>query len=156
MLFQHAIEFISDYVVLPSVCITLHRKTLDDVNGRNTYNQIIREKVAANAGIYLWIDKKSDQILYVGMAGAIKTDGRIGNHSIRDRLLASRIKDKKTGKDIQTNDYIISIMKEKDIEYLDIIILYSKAGEAPAFLEALLLNHFYQKEKRLPILNKSF
>lgn len=90
------------------------------------------------------------------MAGKIKTNGEIGYHSIQKRLLATRGRDKKTKKEIQTNDYVKEFMTEENIETLSFHIIYSKIGEAPAFIEALLLYNYYKKNNRLPILNKSF
>ena len=90
------------------------------------------------------------------MAGKIKTDGTLGDHSVQNRLLASRGINKSTKKDIQTKDYVHNYMIENDIEKLDFYIMYSKTGEPPAFLEALLLYKYYKKKNRLPILNNSF
>lgn len=73
---------------------------------RKSYNKLIREKVKANFGIYFWLDKSKEELIYVGMAGKIKNDGTFGDHTIQKRLIASRDKDKLTRKDIQTNDYL--------------------------------------------------
>ncbi|MBK8820612.1 MAG: hypothetical protein IPN49_16575 [Saprospiraceae bacterium] len=34
--------------------------------------------------------KRTEEVVYIGMAGKIKTDGTIGDHSIQKRLIASR------------------------------------------------------------------
>ncbi len=90
------------------------------------------------------------------MAGKIKTDGTLGDHSLQKRLLASRGKDKETKKDIQTNDFVKNIMRENEINSLEIFIMYSKTNEPPAYLEALLLYKYYKANKNLPKLNNSF
>lgn len=90
------------------------------------------------------------------MAGKIKTDGTLGDHSVQNRLLASRGKNKSTKKDIQTNDYDNDFMSKNNIETLNFYILYSKTEEPPAYIEALLLYKYYNKNNRLPKLNNSF
>ena len=78
------------------------------------------------------------------------------DHSIQNRLLASRGKDKISRKDIQTNDYVSEVMTQNEIDSLDIFIMYSKKDEPPAYIEALILYKYYKKNNRLPLLNKTF
>jgi hypothetical protein len=136
--------------------LKLKKTVFDDIDGRKKFNEIIRKEVEAKYGVYIWVNKKTTEILYIGMAGRIKTDGSWGYHSIQNRLLASRGKDKISRKDIQTNDYINSFMTQNEIDLLDIFIMYSKKHEPPAYIEALLLYKYYKKTNKLPRLNNSF
>ena len=150
------LNYISQYVESPAVSFSVSIQMFEESNGRHNYNTLIREKVEGKHGVYFWVDNGTDEILYIGMAGSIKTDGRISDHSVRDRLLASRGKHTTTGKDIQTNDYIHSMMSLRSMKKMDIHVIYSKVGEAPAFIEATAMNHFYKKYNRLPLMNKAF
>ncbi|MDO9037522.1 MAG: hypothetical protein Q7U59_04140 [Lutibacter sp.] len=126
------------------------------MGGSKIFNQKIRQNVQPKFGVYVWVDKKTSDILYIGMAGKIKTDGTLGNHSIQNRLLASRGKHKNTKKDIQTNDYVRDFMNNNNIEALNFYIMYSKKEEPPAYIEALLLYKYYKKNNKLPQLNNTF
>ena len=57
------------------------------------------------------------------MAGKVKTNGSLSNHSLQKRLLASRGRNKKTKKDIQTNDFVKNFIKVNNIVSLDFYIV---------------------------------
>lgn len=140
----------------PMDVVSIEKNLFSEDNGRKKYNNKIRQIVKRKFGIYIWFDSSTNEIVYIGMAGKIKTDGSQSDHSIQNRLLASRGKDKITKKDIQTNDFVHNIMNKYEIETLNIYILYSKPGEPPAYLEALLLYTYFKKNNCLPKLNISF
>jgi hypothetical protein len=123
---QEIKDFILPFIEGPIVNFEIEKTVFDDIDGRKKFNEIIRKEVEAKYGVYIWVNKKTTEILYIGMAGRIKTDGSWGYHSIQNRLLASRGKDKISRKDIQTNDYINSFMTQNEIDLLDIFIMYSK------------------------------
>ena len=137
-------NIILPYIEEPIVNFEIKRQIFIEINGRKIYNQIIRDRVDKRFGIYVWVDKTKSEVVYIGMAGKIKTNGSIGSHSVQQRLLASRDIDKVSEKDIQT------------IDSLEFFIMYSKKDEPPAYLEALLLYKYYKKNKKLPKLNNSF
>lgn len=149
-------EVILPYIDEPIVNFEIEKQLFSEINGREKFNQTIRENVQSKFGVYVWVDKLNGEIVYIGMAGKIKTDGTLGDHSIQNRLLASRGKDKATKKDIQTNDYISAFMANNSIDSLNFFIMYSKQDEPPAYIEALLLYKYYKKNKKLPRLNNSF
>lgn len=144
------------YIDEPIINFKIEKAIFEKKGGRKIFNKTIKENVESKFGVYVWTDKKSGEILYIGMAGKIKTDGTLGNHSIQERLIASRGRDKVLKKDIQTNDYVNDIMSKYKIDSLDIFIMYSKNDEPPAYIEALLLYKYYKKNHRLPRLNNSF
>ena len=144
------------YIDEPIVNFEIEKKIFTELDGRKKFNQTIRQNVKTKFGVYVWVDKKTAEILYIGMAGKVKTDGSLGEHSIQERLLASRGKDKVSKKDIQTNDYVREFMTQNEIDSLDIFIMYSKKDEPPAYIEALLLYKYYKQNSKLPRLNNSF
>jgi len=149
-------DIIKEFTDEPIVNFQIEKSIFDQDTGRKLYNQTIRQKVGIKHGVYIWIDKGTEEIVYIGMAGKIKNDGTLGDHSIQDRLLASRGKDKHTKTDIQTNDYIKELMVKNNIKTLGFYIIYSKQEEPPAYIEALLLYKYYKQNKRLPKFNNSF
>lgn len=149
-------DVILPYIDEPVINFEIEKNIFTELGGRKKFNQTIRKNVKAKFGVYVWVDKKTAEILYIGMAGKIKTDGSLGDHSIQNRLLASRGKDKVSKKDIQTNDYVSNFMTQNEIDSLDIFIMYSKKDEPPAYIEALLLYKYYKKNNKLPRLNNSF
>lgn len=156
MKIQEIREIISPYIDEPIVDFEIEKQIFSEHNGREIFNETIKKNVGMRFGVYVWVDIATSEIVYIGMAGKIKADGTFGNHSVQNRLLASRGKDKITKKDILTNDYVRDIMIHNNIETLKFYIMYSKTGEPPAFVEALLLYNYYKKNNRLPKLNNSF
>ena len=127
------------HIILPCIDgsiinFLIKKQIFSENNGREIFNKKIREKVDKKFGVYIWVDTASNEVVYIGMAGKIKTDGTLGDHSIQNRLLASRGKDKSTKKDIQTNDYVRDFMLTNNIETLNFYIMYSKTEEPPALL----------------------
>jgi hypothetical protein len=156
MKIKEIIELIEPYIEMPVIEFAVVKQMFAETNGRKKFNKTIRDKVENKFGVYVWVNKKTSEIVYIGMAGKIKTDGSLSKHSIQKRLLASRGKDKITKKDVQTNDYVCDFMVRNNIETLDFYIIYSKKGEPPAYIESLLLYNYYKKTDQLPILNNSF
>lgn len=146
-LVKHAIS--TEYKV--QIC----RKMLNAFNGQKEFNKMIRAKVQDQIGVYLWEDNETKEILYIGMAGKVKTDGEFANHSVQKRLLASRGKDL-LGKDIQTNQYIKDILNQDNIEELNIHVFHLKESQLPGFIEAVLINAYFQEKNCLPRYNSSF
>lgn len=138
-------------------CFTIKKDIFASSQGRKNYNKIVKLNVDQKLyGIYLWINTANKEVIYIGMAGKIKNNGSISGHTLCDRLKASRKFDKEKKKDILTNDYIRNLMEENQIESLDFIVYYAKAGEPASYLEALLLYHYFKCNNKLPLLNKTF
>jgi hypothetical protein len=149
-------EVILPFIEEPIVSFEIHKCIFEQNNGSKLYNDIIRSNVKSAFGIYIWVNKMNGQIIYIGMAGRVKQNGSLSIHSLQNRLLASRGKDKNTNKDIPTNAHVKCVMTNNNIDSFDFFIMYSKKNEPPAYIEALLLYNFFKKNNSLPILNRSF
>jgi hypothetical protein len=118
---------------------------MQDVNqkkyARRKYNKHIRENVEKKYGVYIWENNENKEIIYIGMAGKIKQNGNLGDHTIDDRLMNSREQIFKNGKktDIPTGEYLL------DTSTLP-----------PTYMESVLLYEYLKIKKQLPILNNSF
>jgi cell division protein FtsI (penicillin-binding protein 3) len=55
-----------------------------------------------------------------------------------------------------TNDYVSGFMNSTNTNSLTFYVMYSKTQEPPAYIEALMLYRYYNKNNRLPMLNNSF
>ena len=141
---------ISDYYVL-----RITRNLINSNNGLGDFNKAIRDNVKNQIGIYIWENHDNNEILYIGMAGKVKNNGEFVNHSVRQRLLASRGKDEK-GIDIQTNKYVQNIILENAISQVNFHVYHLKENQIPGFIEAVLINAYFQKNKCLPKYNSSF
>lgn len=150
------LKIIQNFTFEPILKLSIESSLFKNESGRKQFNKIIRANVQDKFGIYTWCNPKTNEIYYIGMAGKIKTDGSLSNHSLQKRLLASRGKDKLTKKDIQTNDFVKKFMKVNSIEVLDFYIAYVKDDMPPAYIEAVLLYEYFKEKKCLPELNKSF
>lgn len=144
----------NQYIENNSVFEVSHQLFLQP-NGRGMYNQLIKQQIRANSyGVYIWENTLSGEIIYIGMAGKVKTNGQMGFHSIENRLVATR--GKVNGRDVLTNDYLFSFMKNNNVESLTFHILYTNNQTPPSYLEAILLYNFYSQNEVLPSLNNSF
>ncbi len=147
---------INKYINKPFVEFEINKSIFDDKNGNKNFNKIIRDKVIYNKyGIYVWENAGNKEIIYIGMAGKIKTNGEFVNHSVQKRLQASRIKDE-NNKYIQTNVLVRNLMNKHNIEILNFYVFYTKDRIPPAYLEAILLYNFYKIKFRLPDYNNTF
>lgn len=149
-------ELIKTFIDEPIINFQIEKQLFDSENGREIFNERIRNNVDKKTGVYVWVNSSTKEVVYIGMAGKIKTNGTIGSHSLQNRLLASRGKNKETKEDIQTNDFVKNIMNNYDIKSLDFYVMYSKVGEPSAYIEALLLYKYYKQKNKLPMLNSSF
>jgi hypothetical protein len=99
-------------------------------------------------GVYVIYQKTTGKILYVGKAGTMRQDGFFKGQDLPKRLVN---REKGQGrKDVfgqRVADY-----GELIIEY---VILKSKSL-IPGYLEALLLQAYYDEHNRLPVDNASF
>jgi hypothetical protein len=126
-------------------------------NNRGDYNRIVREKVdPSKLGCYIFSTTDDNEILYIGMAGKLKTNGDYSKHSISSRLQATRTKDSITKKEINTEEYLKHLLDAIEKEKIRITLLFTKNDIPSGYLEALLLYQFYKKHKVLPLLNNSF
>jgi hypothetical protein len=149
------LDFINEYVESYGETFISNQMFLDEEYRKN-YNRFIREEVEnEKIGCYIWINQRTDEILYVGMAGKVHQDGNFGNHSIQQRLMASRGRDD-NGKDIMTNSYVRSFMQDFGVETLLIKVLYTEEGIPPTYIESLILNQYLIENRCLPRLNNAF
>lgn len=124
--------------------------------GLKEFNGLIRQSIEDLPGLYLWENNDNEQILYIGMAGKVNQVGHIVNHSVRNRMQASRKKDSETKKDITTNKYLRDIMSQNEINQINIHVVHLIQGQLPGYAEAILMNAYYQRNGILPMLNKAF
>ena len=124
----------------------------DDPNYQ--YRCLINEYLPDGIGVYLWSDSE-DNIIYLGKAGTLKTDGTYKQHTIRQRNLATR--GKVNGRDVLTANYVQQIISNDEMPFMTITALNFDTEEIiPAFFEAQLLQDYYNIERELPKYNKSF
>lgn len=136
--------------------VTINNEMIFANNGLTEYNNLIRDHVQELTGVYIWENADNNEVLYIGMAGKINQQGELANHSVKKRLLASRGKDEITGKDIQTNQYIRNLMTAENCNQLNIYVIHLIANQIPGFIEAILINNFYQHNGILPKYNSAF
>jgi hypothetical protein len=132
----------------------LDKMTFENKGG---FNKFIREKIdPIKLGCYIFSTPKNEEILYIGMAGKLKTNGQYSNHSIYNRLQASRTKDTITKKEINTEEYLKYLLDILNKEKLRISVMYVKNDVPSGYLEAVLLYQFYKRHGVLPLLNNAF
>ena len=134
---------------------------------KKKYNSLIKKNVKDKAGVYIWENAVTKEIIYIGMAGRINNKGELKSHSLVKRLRASRGKNIK-GKDVLTNAFIFGLLNDpkellmknyekiKPIRKIEINIFYSKQNIPSTYLESILLYQYFIRFKKLPDLNNTF
>jgi len=146
---------IQNHILIENLVI-VQLNEMNQNNGLKRYNKIIRNSVQDLPGIYIWENELSREILYIGMASKINQQGEITTHSVQKRLQASRGKDPITKKDIQTNKYIFDLMINENCNQLNMHIIHLQPSQMPGYVEAVLINAFYQRNGVLPRYNNAF
>lgn len=99
-------------------------------------------------GVYVIYQKSTGKIIYVGKAGTMSQDGSFKDQDLPKRLV-NREKDR-SRKDV---------FGQRVIDYGELIIEYvilKSKSLIPGYLEALLLQAYYDEHNELPIDNASF
>lgn len=99
-------------------------------------------------GVYI-ISDPNDEVVYIGKAGTIKQAGTYKKQNISKRL--KNIRDKQ-----DANDYFKDYMEDKELDSLTFTCIVTVPTKLPGFVEADLVQKFFDEEKTLPLLNKSF
>jgi hypothetical protein len=124
--------------------------------GLKEFNRLIRQSIEDLPGLYLWENNDNEEIFYIGMAGKVNQEGQTVSHTVRNRMQASRKKDRVTQKDITTNKYLRDFMSQHEINQVNIHVVHLIPSQLPGYAEAILMNAFYQRNGILPRLNKAF
>jgi hypothetical protein len=124
---------------------------MNNDNGNVYYKNSINKNVNQNYGVYVVCNKMNNEILYIGKAGTIKNDGSFKDQNLNGRLLASR-----GNKYSSSYKYFKHKMNQHNIEIIEIYAIYTNMNNPPAFIEAFSINHFFNLNKRLPLLNDEF
>jgi len=122
----------------------IHKKLI------NIFASIDNQKKSKGVYLIYGVKNKKKELIYIGKAGTINNKG---NYKIQgfDRLK------KKRGK-IYSQQWFLEIIEKYGYEKLlfKIIVLNNKTKLTPAFLESFLLQKYYEKCNKLPLLNKAF
>lgn len=102
-------------------------------------------------GVYcIYANSVNGELLYIGKGGTINFDGTFKGQQLRKRLNNSQHKQRR-------ENYFVERMKS---EHLGILIIkwyiLKDSSILPAFLEAMLIQAYFEKNKKLPRWNKSF
>ncbi len=105
-------------------------------------------------GIYyiLRLAKGNIDLVYIGKSGAIQQEGTFKGQSLRDR-----INNKCNGQ--RREDFFEVKCREENIDALDIYWFVTFEGrnrDLPAYVEALLVQNFFELHGHLPQWNKCF
>lgn len=104
-------------------------------------------------GVYVIYSVKDGQeeLIYIGKSGTMISDGTFKNQGIRNRLKAVG------EKNIPRSIYFQNVIQKYELDKLKfvwIVTFDDTNEEIPAYIEAKLLQTYYDNNKKLPILNK--
>ena len=111
----------------------------------------INANIPNSFGVYIFYKniKSYENIIYIGKAGEITTSGDKKSQGLQKRLTNTR--DNKSANIYYKDIFAFLNLNELIIEYFE---TYEKF--IPTFVEACLIQEYYMKNNKLPILNKSF
>ena len=111
---------------------------------------LVKNKVPNSFGIYIIYknQKTYENIIYIGKAGEIDNIGSEKKQGLLKRL--SNTRDKKSA-----NEYFKDIFDE-DIKELIIEYYETPTTVIPSFVEATLIQEYFQAFTKLPFLNKAY
>lgn len=102
-------------------------------------------------GVYcIYANSANGELLYIGKGGTVNADGTLKGQQLRKRLNNKQDKQKR-------EKYFVERMKSEHLEILIIKwYILKDSSILPAFLEAMLIQAYFEKNKKLPRWNKSF
>ena len=105
-------------------------------------------------GIYLIyrITRNTRQLVYIGLSGTLKQNGKLGKQGLK-----SRINNKQEGK--RREKFFNYKIQSEEIDALEIFWYVTFDGELkdiPSYIEAILLQEYFNENSCLPIWNKEF
>lgn len=123
--------------------------TLDNINEKLS-KKVKEIKLPNSFGIYIiYKNQKSyENIIYIGKAGEIKNNGTFKKQGLLKRL--TNVRNNKTA-----NNYFKELFCD-DIDKIIIEYFETSDGIIPSFVEASLVQEYFSKFLRLPLLNKSY
>jgi len=115
-----------------------------------------KNSVPNEYGVYIIYALKctQEELIYIGKAGTIETDGSMKKQGIRDRLKAVTKNNMQRGLYFQQE--VIKKYKLDSLKFLWIITFDKNKKELPTYSEAKLIQAYYDKYGRLPKLNVAF
>jgi hypothetical protein len=163
----HFYSYFIDKIEGPNESYEFSRSDLSSNQWKEIYfNWVLTLK--NRPAVYVFSINNFSEIIYIGMAGKINSEGVCSNWSIRERLKAYRGKSK-DGKHIRTHDFIRQICIERNlnikayegivfdqISTFEVDVYYPKINIPAAFLEASFINEYFNHKNKLPKLNLSF
>ncbi len=99
-------------------------------------------------GVYIVNQKSTGNIIYIGKSGTMCQDG-----SFKEQDIPRRLVNKEKG---QSRKYVFG---KRVVNYGELLIEYvimKSESELPGYLEARLLQAYYDEHKKLPVDNVSF
>lgn len=130
--------------------VSSYKKTFFSFSENDKFSKKVKEnKIPNSFGVYiLYKNQKSyENIIYIGKAGEFKNDGTSKSQGLSGRLTNSR--------NITANKYFKSLFS-KEINEIILECFETPTEMFPSFIEASLIQEYFLKFEKLPMLNKSF
>jgi len=149
------------YLSLKDILESFEEPTKDHpikYNVKDDYNSTINDFDGEDGhGVYLFLKKPEMEyrnILYIGMSGTMHDTGKMSKQTIKKRLR------RKQGKEMR-KEWVPNIMKKKGETsiYIRYFITFDPNGDKkklPVYIEATLMQDYFENRNDLPPWNKSF
>ncbi len=127
------------------------------LNKEKKIEKVLTENNVPNQyGVYIIYSVKDSQeeLIYIGKAGTIATNGDFKRQGIKDRLKAVTTNNMQRGKYFQQE--VIQKYGFDKLKFVWIVTFDDTRKELPACSEAKLMQLYYDDYHELPMLNKSF
>ena len=123
------------------------------INPEKPFNEVVTSHFrnitnVKRYGVYIVRKKDSMEVLYIGKGGTVQNNGKFKKQDIPGRLKAERGQ-------LRSNEWFKKLCEENGGLIIEYVFLGSKP-EAPAFVEAKLIQSFLNEFVSLPEKNNAF
>ena len=126
-------------------------------NSRDNFRKNISSKLNKTKGVYIFQTKR-DGIIYIGSSGKVIDVETKSNQGIRSRILNGSSPYKLEREFLNYKESNSNGYSEKNYRLKDLEIYYKETGDGifniPSVLEHFLIQLFYNKTGKLPVINR--
>ena len=150
---KELVKIFNSYKLLDEIELT----SFSCFNSRDNFRKNISSKLNKTKGVYIFQTKR-DGIIYIGSSGKVIDVETKSSQGIRSRILNGSSHYKLEGEFLNYKESNSNGYSEKNYRLKDLEIYYKETGDGifkiPSVLEHFLIQLFYNKTGKLPVINR--
>lgn len=150
---KELVVIFNSYKLLDEIKLT----SFSSFNSRDNFKNNISSRLNKSKGVYVFQTKR-DGIIYIGSSGKVIDVETKSNQGIRSRILNGSSPYKLEGEFLKYKESNSNEYSEKNYRLKDLEIYFKQTGDGifkiPSVLEHFLIQLFYNKTGKLPVINR--